>query len=222
MISFAEAGDPVLLILSVPAEFAATGSDTDCFAIPVLSRQGGFLLCVPRGVLSEDALIDCLSGEDASHVLGPSKGIAVQLHEEGEEQAVVPVPGTFNVMLVDFSDDALLWVREYDQNSDSLDSIVSFAQEHPFGVSVASHAVGSLCSGVDCWTRIRKGKFLFGSRRAGSSSGKEGICKRCGKTQRCGSEESHKRPDVGADGDNDGPDEVLGGSRRSFGAVEGR
>ena len=141
MISFAEAGDPVLLILSVPAEFAATGSDTDCFVIPVLSRQGGFLLCVPRGVLSEDALIDCLSGEDASHVLGPSKGIAVQLHEEGEEQAVVPVPGTFNVMLVDFSDDALLWVREYDQNTDSLDSVVSFAQEHPFGVPVASQLV---------------------------------------------------------------------------------
>ena len=115
MISFAEAGDPVLLILSVPAEFAASNSDTDCFAIPVMNRAGGFLLCLPRGVISEDVLIDCLSGEDVSHVLGPSKGVPVQLHEEGEDQVAVPVPGSVNVMLVDFSDDALSWIREYDQ-----------------------------------------------------------------------------------------------------------
>ena len=141
MISFAEAGDPVLLILSVPAEFAASNSDTDCFAIPVMNRAGGFLLCLPRGVISDDVLIDCLSGEDVSHVLGPSKGVPVQLHEEGEDQVAVPVPGSVNVMLVDFSDDALSWIREYDQLVDSLDSIVAFSQDHPFAVPIASQLV---------------------------------------------------------------------------------
>ena len=141
MISFAEAGDPVLLILSVPAEFAASNADTDCFAIPVMNRAGGFLLCLPRGVISEDVLIDCLSGDDASHVLGPSKGVPVQLREEGEDQVVVPVPGSVNVMLVDFSDDALSWVREYDQLVDSLDNIVAFSPEHPFAVPIASQLV---------------------------------------------------------------------------------
>lgn len=57
---FAEAGEPGLLILSVPAEISASSQDSDCFAIPVMSRNGGFLICVLRGVFSEDVLFDCL------------------------------------------------------------------------------------------------------------------------------------------------------------------
>ena len=141
MIAFAEAGDPVLLIARVPAEFSDGAHDLDCFAIPVMSRNNGLLLCVPRGVFSEDVLIDCLSGEDASHVIGPSKGIPVQLHEEGDDQSAVPVPGQVNVLLVDLTDDALQWLREYDQNTDVIDSITPFSTEHPFAVPVASQLV---------------------------------------------------------------------------------
>ena len=141
MISFADAGEPGLLILTVPAEFSAVAGDTDCFAIPVMSRRNGFLLCIPRGVVSEDVLIDCLSGEDGSHTIGPSKGIPVQLQEETEEQVIVPVPGTVSVLLVDFSDDALGWLREYDPNSDVADSIMSYSTQHPFAVPVVSQII---------------------------------------------------------------------------------
>ena len=141
LIVFADAGEPGLLLLSVPAEFSATSSDSECFAIPVMSRSGGFLLCLPRGVISEDTLIDCMSGDDQNSVLGPSKGIPVQLQEEGEEQAVVPVPGTFNVLLVDFSDDALAWVREYDPAVDIPEGVATFAVDHPFAIPTVSQLV---------------------------------------------------------------------------------
>ena len=141
LISFAEAGEPGLLIVSVPAEFSASSQEQDCFVIPVLNRSGGLLICVPRGVFSEDVLIDCLSGDDASHVIGPSKGVSVQLHEESEEAGVVPVPGSVNVMLVEFSDDALAWMREYDVTGDGLDAITSFSTEHPFAIPIASQLV---------------------------------------------------------------------------------
>ena len=35
LISFAEAGEPGLLIVSVPAEFSASSQEQDCFVIPV-------------------------------------------------------------------------------------------------------------------------------------------------------------------------------------------
>ena len=141
MITFAEAGEPGLLILCVPAEFSASSSDSECFAIPVMSRNNGFLLCIPRGVVSEDVLIDCMSGDDPNSVLGPSKGIPVQLQEEGDEQSVVPVPGTFNVILVDFSDEALGWLREYDPSVDIPEGISPFAVDHPFAIPTASQLV---------------------------------------------------------------------------------
>ena len=134
-------GEPGLLILSVPAEFSASSSDSECFAIPVMSRNGGFLLCIPRGVISEDTLIDCMSGDDTNSVLSPSKGIPVQLQEEGEEQAIVPVPGTFNVLLVDFADDALGWLRDYDPSVEILDGILAFSADHPFAIPVTSQLV---------------------------------------------------------------------------------
>ena len=141
LIPFAEAGDPGLLILSVPAEFSASGDDSECFAIPVMSRNNGFLLCLPRGVISEDALIDALAGEDANALLGPSKGIPVQLQEEGDDQAILPVSGTFNVLLVDFADEALLWLRDYDPNTEVHDGIASFSADHPFAVPSVSQLV---------------------------------------------------------------------------------
>ena len=141
MISFAESGEPGLLILAVPAEFSAIAGDSECFAIPVMSRRHGLLLCIPRGVISEDVLIDCLTGEDSAHPIGPSKGIPVQLQEESDEQEVIPVPGTVGVFLVDFSDDVLAWMREYDPNVDAADTIMSYSTEHPFAMPVVSQLV---------------------------------------------------------------------------------
>ena len=178
MIAFAEAGDPVLLIAKVPAEFSDAAHDLECFAIPVMSRNNGLLLCVPRGVFSEDVLIDCLSGDDVLHVIGPSKGIPVQLHEEGDDQTAVPVPGNVNVLLVDLSDDALVWLREYDQKI-----------YHPFLCSTSlccsgGFAVGSFCTRMDVFGQDKRGislwKALFESGTSSMVIGGSCLCERNG------------------------------------------
>ena len=100
MIQFADSGPPSLLILSVPADLSFSGTAVECFAVPILKRSGGFLLNVPRGVVSEDALIDALSGEDRDSILGPSKGVDVSLHEEDSEGNLVDIGSRANTLLI--------------------------------------------------------------------------------------------------------------------------
>ena len=216
MISFAEAGEPGLLIVSVPAEFSASSQETDCFVIPVLSRSGGMLICVPRGVFSEDVLIDCLTGEDASHVIGPSKGVSVQLHEESEEAGVVPVPGAFNVMLVDVSDDALAWMRDYDASGDGLDAITSFSSEHPFAIPIASQLVPFAQEWVSSHGSDRV-NFYSAQEEQDPVPTKKAAAKPAGKTKRI-AEESHQCSGCRTDGDHDCPDESSVCQDRDFGA----
>ena len=48
------------------------GVVNSCMAIPVLPREGGLLLALPEGFLSNDALLDARTAEDAD-ILGPSR-----------------------------------------------------------------------------------------------------------------------------------------------------
>ena len=101
-ISFANRGVPSLLVLSVPDELAAQGVSIRCFAIPILSRRGGLLLNLPRGVVSEDALIDSLHVEDDSGMLGPSKGVSAHLCEEDEDGNIVVRQDSVNSLVIEF------------------------------------------------------------------------------------------------------------------------
>ena len=140
MIQFADSGPPSLLILSVPADLSFSGTAVECFAVPILKRSGGFLLNVPRGVVSEDALIDALSGEDRDSILGPSKGFDVSLHEEDSEGNLVDIGSRANTLLIDFTDDCLAWLRDYDPQVVD-DQIVGFSSEHPNALPVFAEVV---------------------------------------------------------------------------------
>ena len=129
--SFAEKGAPSLLVLSVPDEIASNGSSVHCFAVPILSRRGGFLLNIPRGVISEDALIDSLQVEDESCLLGPSKGVSAHLCEEDEEGNIALRQESVNSLVIDFSDDVLPLLREYGASGPEEDEIVPFAENFP-------------------------------------------------------------------------------------------
>jgi len=72
---------------------SADGSEITCFALPVKFRAGGILLCVLRGVFSEEALIQALSGEDPTNLLGPSKLLEVPLVEEASQDQSSWLPG---------------------------------------------------------------------------------------------------------------------------------
>ena len=147
--SFADKGDPTLLVLSVPEEFSAKEKPLESFAVPVLSRRGGLLLNLPRGVISEDILIDALQGSEEDAMFGPSKGIITRLCEEDDERNVVVRPGNFSSLVVDFSDSILDFLREYDPTQDGDSDVIPFYDGSPAALPVASDIVASALAWVE-------------------------------------------------------------------------
>ena len=146
-ISFADRGVPSLLVLSVPDELAAQGVSIRCFAIPILSRRGGLLLNLPRGVVSEDALIDSLHVEDDSGMLGPSKGVSAHLCVEDEEGNIVVRQDSVNSLVIDFSDEVLPLLREYGVVVAEEGDIVPFSVNAP--TALPSHT--EVCESAVAW-----------------------------------------------------------------------
>ena len=143
MIQFAEKAEPTLLVLSIAEEFGEGGSSSEIFAIPVLSRANGFLVCIPRGGFSEELLVDAMANTEPEAVLGPSKGISVTLVEEADDGSLNVTGAVCNCLLVDLSDGALGWIREYDPATDD-NAIVGFSTEHPQALPMRSEVV--LCA----------------------------------------------------------------------------
>lgn len=140
MIQFAEKAEPTLLVISIAEEFGEGGSSSELFAIPVLSRANGFLVCIPRGGFSEELLVDAMANSEGETVLGPSKGITVNLVEEADDGSLVPTGSTCNCLLLDLSDAALSWIREYDPTAEEV-SIIGFSSEHPTSLPMRSEVV---------------------------------------------------------------------------------
>ena len=140
MIRFADREEPSLLLLTVPEEYGEGGKSSDCFCVPVMSRSGGFLVCVPRGCFSEEILVDMLTGSESNAVVGPSKGVTISLCEEGFDETPVLVGASSNSLLVDLSDEALSWVREYESNLDTSE-VRPFAEAYPNAIPVHTELV---------------------------------------------------------------------------------
>ncbi len=136
-----------MLVLSVPDELAAQGVSIRCFAIPILSRRGGLLLNLPRGVVSEDALIDSLHVEDDSGMLGPSKGVSAHLCVEDEEGNIVVRQDSVNSLVIDFSDEVLPLLREYGVVVAEEGDIVPFSVNAP--TALPSHT--EVCESAVAW-----------------------------------------------------------------------
>ena len=145
--NFADKGAPSLLVLSVPDELACNGSSVRCFAVPILSRRGGLLLNIPRGVVSEDALIDSLHVVDESHLLGPSKGVSAHLCEEDEEGNIVLRQESVNSLVIDFSDDVLPLLHEYGVVGVEEGEIVPFSENFP----TALPSYTEVCEAATAW-----------------------------------------------------------------------
>ena len=107
-------------------------------------------------------------------------------------------------MLVDVSDDALAWMREYDVTGDGLDAITSFSTEHPFAIPIASQLVpfaqewvGSQGSDRVNFTPLKRSKSPCLSKRPLQSM----------RQSQNIAEESHQCPGFRADGGDDRSDE---------------
>ena len=146
MIGFSSVGEATLLVLSILGDFAASGEEgSACFALPIVSRQGGLTLAVPVAALDAERLMDQLTVEDGS-LLGPSKSFSTPLLIEAEDGTVGPSGSEVRFMVVDFSDGILAYLMEYDSEKDD-GNIIAYDADVPHGIP----SVEGLAEKVRLW-----------------------------------------------------------------------
>ena len=132
-VKFASNGEPGLLVLEVPNEIAYEGVGRACLAIPLRQRSGGLLLALPLSALDSDSLIDEMSGTNEG-ILGPSKSMQADLLAEDEGGNVYFTDKSVRFYVVDFSDEILAYLREYDVNLDPEANLIAFDDGFPLGL----------------------------------------------------------------------------------------
>ena len=130
---FASRGDAGLLVLELPAEFAHGEESIQTFALPILSRAGGILLAVPQNAIDENLLIAGMQ-PDADTLVGPNKLMEAPLLEEEEGGTIQTVKNACKFFLVDFNDEALNLLHEYDNVSDDVETILPFDDAFKYAI----------------------------------------------------------------------------------------
>ena len=129
-IKFAAAGEPRLLLLDVPETLSMTGEALLAYAIPVMGRDGGFMLAIPVDAFSDAALADGSTADDVAEV-GPSKKLSAPLVEETDDGSEIQTGLETEYIIVDMLDAALAWASEYDPITDSTKEITCFHAGRP-------------------------------------------------------------------------------------------
>ena len=126
-------------------------SVTELFVLPLIARGGGFLACIPYGVLDESFVADGSGLELAPSWLGMGSLFDVPLTEEGDDGAMVPLGISGPVLVIDVSDEFLNFARIFDPVTDSDIEIVPY---HPDNTSCIPQ-IDVLLKRVKEWLRER-------------------------------------------------------------------
>ena len=102
----------------------------ELFAIPLIPRDGGFLIAVPRGALDESLISESESPDMTPSWLGIGTILNVPMVEEDETGAPVSLGISGPVMAIDVTDEILFYSRAYDPVTDSDHDICPFHSEH--------------------------------------------------------------------------------------------
>ena len=147
--------DSLLLVFEPPYEFIEADAPSSCMAIPVIGREGGLLLGLPVGYIVPRVLQDA-SLTDEDNLIGPSKEVACAFLEEDELGAEVSIglEGTF--LAVDFTDECLSMLREYDPVTDPSSNIQPFRDDRPIAIPDMKESVPAVIQ----WLEIQV-DFLF-------------------------------------------------------------
>ena len=120
--------------------------EIQALAIPLVSRRKGMMLAVPIGLLKESLL--SLSGvveEDA--LIGPSQVFEVDMITEDEFTGATVAAGfKSDVQVVDFPNDILNYLKEYDPVTDSTEDITGFHEAHPQAIPSSSELLALVLS----------------------------------------------------------------------------
>jgi hypothetical protein len=164
-VRFAKATSPSLLIFDVPDLIAAGGESVATFALPLISRQGGLLVALPVGVFEDEAFAQSPADED--QMVGPMKVFeGIELYEEDDTGSgaiqVTQCGLSCSVVICDFLDTVLQYMREYDPVTDSTTEVIPFDESRPAAVPL--HA--ELLQPALDWARSEiEGRVLFYSAR---------------------------------------------------------
>eukprot|EP00435_Cladocopium_sp_Y103_P024726 s1085_g6.t1 len=149
----------------VPSLIASGGEQINTYALPLLARQGGLLLAFPVGVLDEDAFPATAADED--QMVGPCKTFdGIDLYEEDDTGSgaiqAVPCGLSCSVVVCDFLDSVLEYLREYDPVTDSNLEVVPFDENRPAAIPMHADLVRPAME----WARGElEGRILFYSAR---------------------------------------------------------
>ena len=128
----AEDGHPGLYVLGWPLPGDTTVPRVAyrrALAVPILSREGGYLLAIPLDFLPSDVLVGGLNLEEDG-VVGPSMTLEVPAVEEDEVGEEVETGTMITVLLVDFTRDVERGMTEFDPEL-GLREIQPFWQDAP-------------------------------------------------------------------------------------------
>lgn len=91
-------------------------------------------MTVPMAALNSEVLIDNMQREDAG-LIGPSNSFSRPVLVEDDEGNVSVTTTMCRFMIVDFDDDVLALLQDYDQfDPDSADGVIPFDVDQPSGV----------------------------------------------------------------------------------------
>lgn len=128
----AEDGHPGLYVLGWPLPGDTTVPRVayrTALAVPILSREGGYLLAIPLDFLPSDVLVGGLNLEEDG-VVGPSMTLEVPAVEEDEVGEEVETGTMITVLLVDFTREVERGMTEFDPEL-GLREIQPFWQDAP-------------------------------------------------------------------------------------------
>lgn len=157
-IKTAVSGDASTLVLSLTHDLGE--EDRQFYAVPVAVRSGGILLAIPVDAYASEALAAGQTAEDDA-ILGPSTILSIELLEEDENLAVQPTGVEVGVLVADFSDGILSYLREYDPVTDSTENIQPFSELHP----MALPNVNSVMADINAWAEVAAARANFYSAR---------------------------------------------------------
>lgn len=117
-------------MLALPHEVVSDESFADAFVLPVASRDGGILLALPDVAVGPQAFAPSET-PDADTLVGAVKRLEVPFVEEAEGGGIAASGFSHGIVVVDFSDEVLPYLREYDVNYDTASWITPFSNEKP-------------------------------------------------------------------------------------------
>ena len=138
----ADSSDHSLLVFYIPGDLTDSGHEIQSFAIPLVARKKRMMIAMPTGLLKDEFLAPGRVVEEDA-LLGPATTFEVDLILEDEfTGAAYPAGFKGEVVVADFANDVLNFLRDYDPVTDSTEEIHSFHEVHHAAIP---SAVSLLC-----------------------------------------------------------------------------